>query len=226
MLNKIMSFLRKSSIVRKIEYKLSFRKSKKIVSKRGNVERKLNETMMNNLGVIVIHDHDYVRSKERMFGMVEFVTQSRRDKFTVLYVDDDYFKLSGNAKTFIMEQELAKVTRLVDKCGGDYSKVSTRMVQSYKETRLIDRDIVHQMGIEGYKSAVKEISLFVGIQELYTHYENRFDQVLRYFNKLQYQSFSIRGRDIIQSFYEEYGEKLYSMLPEQAIRRLSRLVIQ
>lgn len=222
---KIKEFVGSLDIVKKVKFYISFVKASKNMERRNYKMGAINPKNMNEHGVIIKTDHDYVRSRGRLLGFAEFHRVSRKEKYTVLYVDNDFHKLSKVGQRFVMEQELSKIINLVAENGGKYSYVNSAMVFDYKETRLVDITTVNEMGLNEFVNGMNEVANFIDLTEFYEECTYRANSVISHLREIKYRPVEITGRDIVQSLWETYGEGIYNILSESAIRALNRVAV-
>lgn len=225
MMSKIMNFLSNLKIVKKIKLEMSFKKSTKVMERRNFKPAEVDGSEMNSLGIIIKHDHDYVRGTRNVISVSRFVRKNKNEKYTVIYVDDDYYKLSSTGKKFAIEQEIAKVTRVVDDNGG-YYYATNKDLRKFNSTTIVDRDVVRTIGLLNFEDGMREIAKVIGTSGIKEQCESRCRHVANYMSNTVYKTNRpiLRGRDIVAALYDNYGEGMYNILPKHALMALNKIV--
>ena len=81
------------------------------------------------------------------------------------------------------------------------------------------------MGLNEFVNGMNEVANFIDLTEFYEECTYRANSVISHLREIKYRPVEITGRDIVQSLWETYGEGIYNILSESAIRALNRVVV-
>lgn len=224
-MGRILNFIGNMRIVKKIKLEISFMKSLRKLERRKFKPVSVDGSEVNNIGIIIKHDHDYVRGNRELLCTTRFIRKNKNEKYTVVYVDDDYYKLTDVARKFVIEQEISKVSRVVEAKGG-YFYATNRDLKNFKSTNLTDRDVVREFGFVRFEEAMMEIAQLIGTSNMIEQCNDRCRYISNYISDTMYKSNRpvLRGRDIVAALYDSYGEGMYNILPKQALIALNKIV--